>query len=217
MKQGDCAAARSLYEQSLAIFREFEIVEMIAMALSDLGNVTSAQGDYPAARSFYEQGLAIFRESGNRGAAAVGLNSLGNVAVAEGDAARARSLYEQSLEIALELGNKPIIARLLGGFAGLAAAQGRPQRAFRLAGAAAALRKALGEPLPPEEQSRLERSLEPARQAVPEAVAAAAWAKGAAMSLQEATDDAQERKEFGEDATLSGRPLQRSPTGGRTQ
>jgi predicted ATPase/class 3 adenylate cyclase len=209
LRQGDYVAARAHYEQWLAMVQKFGNSGGVVIALNDLGNLAAAQGDYAAARAHYEQSLALFRELGNSGAVASTLNNLGNVAAAQSDYARARACYEQSLAIALELHSKGTIARLLEGFAGLAGAQAQPERAFRLAGAAASLRGALGTPLPPEEQSRLERSLEPARERLPESQVAAAWAAGEAMSLQQAIDDALERKELGEDATLSGRPLPR--------
>ena len=84
------------------------------------------------------------------------------------------------------LGEWRAIAFVLEDFGGLAAAQGQPERALRLAGAAAALREALGAPLPPTERARLERWLAPARDALDEAAQASAHAAGRAMSLEDA-------------------------------
>jgi predicted ATPase/class 3 adenylate cyclase len=195
LRQGDYATARLLYEECLAAFQDLGDVGLIATVLNDLGNVALAQGDYAAARSYCEEGLARFREVGNSLAVAIALDRLGCVAAAQGDHAGAHSFYEQSLAIALELGSKGTIASLLEGFAGLAAAQARPERAFRLAGAAAALWEAAGTPLPTEERARLDCSLEPARQTLPEAVASEAFAEGQAMSTDQAIDYALERTE----------------------
>jgi DNA-binding NarL/FixJ family response regulator len=78
----------------------------------------------------------------------------------------------------------------LEGFARLAAAEDQPERALRLAGAAAALREAMGTPLPPFWAADLERSLEPARQALSAEAWAAAWAAGRAMPLAHAVTEA---------------------------
>ena len=58
----------------------------------------------------------------------------------------------------------------------------------RCRGFAAALRKAIGAPLPPAEQARVDRMLAPARRALEESVAATARAAGQAMHLQEAIE-----------------------------
>nr|MBA2449131.1 hypothetical protein [Chloroflexota bacterium] len=65
-------------------------------------------------------------------------------------------------------------------------AQAQAVRALRLAGAAAALRAALGAIPSPAAQTLLERRLSSARQALDEDAAAMAWSEGQALSLDEA-------------------------------
>src|SRR2546430_91041 len=77
-----------------------------------------------------------------------------------------------------ELGQKRGIARLLDCLACSAALQCKPERALRLAGAAAAMRRVLGAPLPLNGQARLEKTLDVARQSVAPTIAAAAWMDG---------------------------------------
>jgi tetratricopeptide (TPR) repeat protein len=60
--QGDSAAARTLYEQGLAIFRELDDRWGIAGTLADLGSLARAQRDYPAAHSLFRQSIKIFQE-----------------------------------------------------------------------------------------------------------------------------------------------------------
>jgi len=72
-------------------------------------------------------------------------------------------------------------AMLLDGLAGLAATRAQPGRALRLAGAAAALREALGKSHPHNLRDWLERKLSPARASLGPEAAAAAWAEGHAM------------------------------------
>jgi hypothetical protein len=104
--------------------------------------------------------------------------------------ARAGALFRESLTIARARGFRPLLARGLESFAGVAAAQGQARRALRLAGAAAALREAMDAPLPPPERAVHEQRLEPTRQALGEPAAAATWAAGQALSLEEAVAEA---------------------------
>jgi hypothetical protein len=81
---------------------------------------------------------------------------------------------------------------LFEALAGHAAGRGRPGRALRLAGAAGALREALGLFAPRDDRPRLERWLEPARRELGPPAAAAAWAEGQAMAPEQAVADALE-------------------------
>jgi len=60
--QGDSAAARRLYEQGLAIFRELGDRWGIAGTLADLGSLAREQGNHPTARSLYRESIKIFQE-----------------------------------------------------------------------------------------------------------------------------------------------------------
>src|SRR5262249_43540658 len=61
-RQGDYAAARSLYEESLAIRRELDDWRGIAASLNNLGVLAHEEGDYAAARPLYEESLALRRK-----------------------------------------------------------------------------------------------------------------------------------------------------------
>jgi tetratricopeptide (TPR) repeat protein len=60
--QGDYAAARALYEQGLAIFRELGDRWGIAGTLADLGSLAREQENYPTALSLYRESIRIFQE-----------------------------------------------------------------------------------------------------------------------------------------------------------
>ena len=186
--QGDYVVACSLYEESLAIFKELKDVRGVASSLGHLGDAARKQSDYRKARSFYDESLAMFMESGSKWDIANALADLGNLACDEADCMRARSLFEESMVIFGELGDIRGVARLLEGFVGLAIVQEQPERALRLAGAATALRKEHGVPLPPDEESMLHRRLEPIRQAMAESTWAASWSGGEAMSIERAIE-----------------------------
>ena len=188
--QGDYPLARSLYEECLSIFRELDDRTGVAWSLNYQGDVARDQGDEAVARALYEESLLAFRELGDRWGIASSLADLGTLARDQKDYAAVHVLYGESMRIFQELGHKRGIARLLEGFACSAAAQRKPERSLRLAGAAAALRQVLGAPLPPAEQAKLERSLEPARQVLANTAAAAVWMEGWAMPLEKALEDA---------------------------
>jgi predicted ATPase/tRNA A-37 threonylcarbamoyl transferase component Bud32 len=186
--QEDYAHARTLNEECLSIFRDLDDRTGIAWALNHQGDVARDQGDSAAARSLYEQSLVCFRDLNDRWGVAGTLADLGNLAKEQRDYRAADSLYRESLRIFQELEHKRGVARLLECFAGSAAAQSEPERALRLAGAAAALRQSLGVPLTPAEQGKLERSLEPARQALTTAVGRTAWLEGWVMPIEKALE-----------------------------
>jgi predicted ATPase len=178
--------ALNLFEECLSISRELGDRAGMAWALDHKGDVAREQGDASSARSFYEQSLTMFRELGDRWGVAGVLGDLGNLARDEGDFAEAHRLYCESLDTFRELDHKRGIARLLDCFAVSAATQSQPERALRLAGAAAALRETVGAEVTHMEQARLAKSLEPARQALPDAAGTAVWMEGWAMPVEEA-------------------------------
>jgi predicted ATPase/DNA-binding SARP family transcriptional activator len=122
--QGDCAAARALFEGRLAISRERGDKDGIAGSLHRLGGLAHAQGDYAAARLCYEEALAISRELGDKGRTAWSLYGLGHVVRAQGEYGAARTLLEEGLAICRALGGKHLIARSFGSLGAMAHAQG---------------------------------------------------------------------------------------------
>jgi len=186
--QGDFSAARALYEESLAIRRELRDRWSIANSLNNLGLVLRDQGDSAGARALLEQSLAINRELGDRWSVANSLSSLGDVALSQHDYGAARVFLEESVAINQELSDRRAIAFLLEFFAQLAVARNQPRRAYRLKGAAAALRDAIGAPLSPAEQLRLNQTLETAGSALSEIEKSTALLEGKGMVLEQAID-----------------------------
>jgi len=111
--QGDYAAARSLYAQSLDLWRAFEDRQGIARALSAMGDVAQQQGDRETARSLFEDSLAVARAAGDREQAAAALNFLGIAASERGDYPEARRLLEEGLALRRELDDRRGIANSL--------------------------------------------------------------------------------------------------------
>jgi len=184
--QGDDREARAWAQAALARATEAGWTVGISVARRVLGALSLRQGDYPAATALLEASLADARELGARWWIAETLAPLGQLALEQGDAGQARAHIAVSLTLARELADRASMARALEGLAQLGVVQGMPHRALQLAGAAAALRDSIRAPTAPVERSRLERRLTPARRALGERAAQAAWAEGRALPLQQA-------------------------------
>jgi adenylate cyclase len=187
--QHDLDAARALNDESLAVFREIGDQWAVGQLLNNQACVAADQGDYLHAQVLLEESLTIRRQLGDRVGLALSLNTLADVLVDIGQFDAAMPLLDESLAIDTELGDQTGIAYLIEDYAGVAAAQGAAARALRLAGFAAALREMIGAPLPPNEQARVDRLLEPARAAVDDATAAQAWADGRRLGLAQSVNE----------------------------
>ncbi len=143
--QSDFAAARSLFEESLAISRELGNRQGIAKSLDNMGLTATGQGDHAAARSLFEESLAISRETGNRLMVSSTLNNLGMAATGQRDVESARSLYEESLAIKRELGDRSGIANNLNNLGIVAQDQGQYVSARSLYHESLAIKRELGD------------------------------------------------------------------------
>jgi tetratricopeptide (TPR) repeat protein len=103
--QGDIAAARSFFEQSLTIWQALADKTRIAGLLHSLGDVVGG-ADMEAARAYYQQSVALLQEAGDRKGSAASLCSLGYIAVKQGDLCRARTLFEEAVAIDRESGER---------------------------------------------------------------------------------------------------------------
>jgi non-specific serine/threonine protein kinase len=103
--QGDYAAARSFYEESLALSRAEGNELTAAGTLNDLGWLAWRQGDYPAARVLSDEALALHRRLGDRRGAANALNNLGWVTHHEGDYRAAAALHREVLALREQSGD----------------------------------------------------------------------------------------------------------------
>jgi predicted ATPase/DNA-binding SARP family transcriptional activator len=191
---GDYEAARTLLEESLALWRELGDKWSIARVLDHLGVVAVKQGNGELARRFGEEALSISRDSGNKEATGQALNDLGHIAYYQEDWADARAFYEESLKMWRDIGRKPNIVKSLWGLALVARGQEQWERAARLFGAEEALREVFGQPFPPVERPEFDCLVAPMRAALGEEAFAAAWAKGRAMTLEQAVAYALEGK-----------------------
>lgn len=85
----------------------------------------------------------------------------------------------------MEIEDKKGITQVLEGLARTAVSQDQVERAARLFGAAEALRKAIGTPIPPSDRGEYDQSVASVRARLGEETFAAAWEESRAMSMEE--------------------------------
>jgi DNA-binding CsgD family transcriptional regulator len=105
--------AKSLCEESLALFRALRDKRGIAASLNGLGLIARVSNDYAEARALHEESLAILRELGNTWGIAETLSFLTRVAFEQGGYTAAKPLCEESLALYRELGSRQHSALML--------------------------------------------------------------------------------------------------------
>jgi tetratricopeptide (TPR) repeat protein len=102
--QGDFAAARTLYEQGLAIFRELGDRWGIAGTLADLGNLAREQVNYSAATALYRESIKIFQELDHKRGIARLLECFACAAAAQCEAERSLRLAGAAVALRQNIG-----------------------------------------------------------------------------------------------------------------
>jgi len=190
LQRGDQGRARLLYEEALRTYRERGDQQGIADAVSHLALIKLHEGDRATARRLERESLDIWRALGDMQGVAWALEGLGKVDLEAGDREAAVANFREGLEVARDLRHGWAIALLIDGFACVAASEGRADRALRLAGAAAAIRKRVGTPLPPLHERQLHRWLERARLTLRPVRAEESYAAGSGLSVEDAIAEA---------------------------
>jgi predicted ATPase/transcriptional regulator with XRE-family HTH domain/Tfp pilus assembly protein PilF len=174
------------YTTALHLFRQLDDQRYVSFMLHNLGLIAYFQERSAQATALFEESLAIARALRDQNSIAMTLGNLGLVAFQQGDLPRALALQREALTDWQLVTNKPWLARTVENIAQIAAATEHPERAALLFGASDAFRSAFGSSLPPNDRQIIERWTVVARAQMDEAAFADAWARGAAMSLDEA-------------------------------
>ncbi|MEV6002877.1 BTAD domain-containing putative transcriptional regulator [Streptomyces griseomycini] len=182
---GDDARATELHERArrLAVEQSHRTAEQFAENGLALG--ARRRGDLDAAEALLRPWLEWNRRFGVDAGAALVLAQLGYVAEQRGDARRAGELHRDGFAAAHRSGDPRAVALALEGLAGARAAAGRSEEAASLLGTAAAVRDAVGAPLPPAERADVDRAAGRAREALGESGFAAAFARGRTLTAGE--------------------------------
>ena len=195
--QGDPTRAEVRLEESLSLMREVGGGRDVASALTNLGIAMYMKEDMERAEAAFAEALALGRQVGDRDLIATNIANLSSVALRQSDIAQADALAREALALYWKLGDPRRCAVGLEAVAGTAGMAGKGARAARLLGAAAALREALGTPQPPQEQEETAQAIAAARSTLGEAMWAAAFAVGQALTLDKAVAEALREKDAG--------------------
>lgn len=183
---GDMIRSSECYKQSLALWRETGDPWGTSIPLISLGAIALAQKNYTQAETHLEESASIARTFGDRWTLSWVLGGLGYVALQGGDTTRARALFKESLALGYEVGNQTEIIVCLAGVARLAAEQGQSALAASLIGAAAALRESLNVQLWHAWRVIHDESFAYTKSHLDEQSWAIEFAKGNAMTLEQA-------------------------------
>jgi predicted ATPase/DNA-binding CsgD family transcriptional regulator len=196
VRQGKLKSAQRAYEAALEVLNDNNRWG-VAQVEYGMGTLARARGDDKMAVRYFEEAMEIFRELDAWPEIARCQAGIGWIAVTSGELDLAQQPLAEGLRLNQMCGQRLGIARGLEAFAALAAARRRPEQAVRLAGAACQLRESLGHPVGI--GPRVEQLLELARDRLGASTAAALFADGREMTVEDAT-----RYALGSDQGLSG-------------
>jgi len=186
---GNYAQSRHLLECSLKLYRDLNKPEHEAYVIEWMGNLARVEGDFVHARELLEQSAALQSCLEDKIRLCYVLSDLGFVLIHFGELDRSEALFKETLSIQLKLGTDTTsISLLFMGFAFLANARGQPLRAVRLLGAWESLCKATGYHIEGPERPDYESNLASLRAQLDESTFEAAWAEGAALTLEQAVE-----------------------------
>src|ERR687897_167523 len=184
----DFEAAAILHNEALVLARELGARDIVAHARDGLGLAARRQGLYERAREHHLEALSVYRKAGDTAWTAYSLTSLGFVEELRGDLDAAEAAHRESLQLARELPDPLALALVLDGLACVAAARKQPDRAAVLLGAAEAIRRTAGTPLPPQERADVDRASDAVVSALGRERFTEAREQGLRMSIESAAD-----------------------------
>lgn len=141
----DYAAARTSYEESLALHWSVDDRLGATGILHALGNVAFQQRDLEEGRRLFGESLDIGRQLGDDRVIAASLTNLGAVAEVKGDHRSARSLYGEALDLWRTIGDSYNAASVLANLAEVALAERDLAGARALASDALEARRLVGD------------------------------------------------------------------------
>jgi predicted ATPase/class 3 adenylate cyclase len=184
----DTGRALELCSRAVDLAEETNSGETRAFALNCFGEVMLASGDADQARRVFEDALRIRRNLGDTGNVLGVLGNLGLLALREGRLDEAVMRLTESLRLAFDLDDGAGIGIVLDLFADVVAACGDARSAACLWGAAASALEANQWQLPLNEQAEHDAAVAAARAVSEASDFDTSWAKGQAMTIDEAVE-----------------------------
>jgi predicted ATPase/DNA-binding SARP family transcriptional activator len=144
-EQGDAAAARALWEESLADARRAGLLEEAASSTTNLGLLALEDGDFGRASHLLEQAAAAHERLGDVRRRSIALTNLGIVATLQQRLERAIALLEESVDGFRATGDLSRVAGALQPLARAHLARGDEERAQALLGESLSLARELSD------------------------------------------------------------------------
>lgn len=190
-QQGNGAQAAADYQASLALAQDTGDTKALASVLNGLAILAHQQGDDDQATAWCDQSITIQRKIGDKYGLAESLHNRGTIAFDRHDYAAARTYHQESLALRQQLQEIRGLACSLEALAALMLARAASaERATQVLSAAAALREAIGAPLPPVDRPCAEQTLAALRAVLSKEAFATAWVAGQALTLAQAVASA---------------------------
>ncbi|MDR7418949.1 MAG: LuxR C-terminal-related transcriptional regulator [Armatimonadota bacterium] len=182
---GDFERSEPIYREMLDFARQAGNERVAILALHNVGTTLRLRGDKARARPILEEVLAMARPRHDRWLTSLATGNLGSV-LASDDPVHAVQLLEESLALAHEIGHPWLTIRRLEDLAAVVASSDRAEIAAGLLGASAGLRDAFGFAPSGWVQAEVDDASAAARERLRPAAFDAAYAKGRAMTADEA-------------------------------
>ena len=180
--------AAAAFEESLNSFQKTNDIVGKNYSSRYLGDVKRAQCDYLGAAPLMEDGIRFGRQSGDTWGLASAYLAAGCLAYRQKDFDRASKLLKESLIHYWFIRALWGIWFPISNLGSVVAAQGYAKRAACLVGVEKTLRQRVGANMVPSHRADYERGVALARQALSESDFDAAWAKGEAMTTEQAVN-----------------------------
>lgn len=184
--EGNIADARAKFDEAVAVLEASQNQQDVPFLRARGARLARAGRALDEARALAHEGWALASQREEPIFRAMYAHELGLVAALEGEQDEARERLSEALRIRNECGLRPALAQTLEALGWVAAAEGRGERGAQLLGCAEELREALGTVIYPVDRPDHEEAVGRARADLDEGPFEAAWAKGRAMSLDNA-------------------------------
>jgi predicted ATPase/DNA-binding SARP family transcriptional activator/Tfp pilus assembly protein PilF len=191
-ERGDVESALRMQQKAVAVARKTNEKHVLLVALTNVGSLELSRRSYEQARRAFAECLELAQSDVRPETLPTCLFNLGLVDILCGDHARAAAQIADSLRLYRSLNDMEGIAYCLSAVGAIQASEGDAHSAARLLGSAAALLARTGASLEAVERSLHERAVEEARASLDELSFGNDWGEGAALSIDEASNNALE-------------------------
>jgi non-specific serine/threonine protein kinase len=192
---GDDARANALFAQSLPLLRELGDQTGTGRVLGSLGILARIRGDYRQARALLEESRRLLETAADKRGLSLALGALGSLARLQGEWGEARGFIERNLALGHEMGDRSCIAHSLAMAGIVALAHGALARGVQLIAAATSAHPLVRTALETDERADLDAALAAAEAILGDEAFAAHWARGLAMTVDEARVEALVRED----------------------